>query len=163
MSPEEGVIEAWIGVDVHVWRVTNRWGIVAARTPEQAIPQLEGVLPREYWVEINRLLVLAEAGLLAGNPAQARASAREAVRLAQITGKGWEMERGSGLSLLAQAELALGQRDIALVMFEQSVRQFELAGSSLKADQAQSRAGRLRQPNAADPPLAGTGPRGQAE
>jgi len=46
-----------IGVDVHVWRVTNRWGIVAARTPEQAIPQLEAALPREYWVEINRLLV----------------------------------------------------------------------------------------------------------
>ncbi|HEY0970311.1 MAG TPA: hypothetical protein VGE02_04975 [Gemmatimonadales bacterium] len=46
-----------IGVDVHVWRVTNRWGIIAARTPEQAIPQLEAALPREYWVEINRLLV----------------------------------------------------------------------------------------------------------
>lgn len=49
--------EARIGVDVHVWRVTNRWGIIAARTPEQAIPQLEAVLPREYWIEINRLLV----------------------------------------------------------------------------------------------------------
>lgn len=48
---------AHIGVDVHVWRVTNRWGIVAARTPEAAIPQLEAALPREYWVEINRLLV----------------------------------------------------------------------------------------------------------
>jgi endonuclease-3 len=46
-----------ISVDVHVWRVTNRWGIIAARTPEQAIPQLEAVLPREYWIEINRLLV----------------------------------------------------------------------------------------------------------
>ena len=48
---------AHIGVDVHVWRVTNRWGVVAARTPEAAIPQLEAALPREYWVEINRLLV----------------------------------------------------------------------------------------------------------
>lgn len=46
-----------IGVDVHVWRVTTRWGIVAARTPEAAIPQLEAALPRAYWVEINRLLV----------------------------------------------------------------------------------------------------------
>jgi endonuclease-3 len=46
-----------IGVDVHVWRVTNRWGIIAARTPELAIAQLEAALPREYWVEINRLLV----------------------------------------------------------------------------------------------------------
>lgn len=49
--------QARIGVDVHVWRVTNRWGIVAARTPELAIAQLEAALPREYWVEINRLLV----------------------------------------------------------------------------------------------------------
>lgn len=49
--------QARIGVDVHVWRVTNRWGIVAARTPELAIAQLEATLPREYWVEINRLLV----------------------------------------------------------------------------------------------------------
>ena len=46
-----------IGVDVHVWRVTNRWGIVLARTPEQAIAQLERALPRDYWIEINRLLV----------------------------------------------------------------------------------------------------------
>lgn len=46
-----------IGVDVHVWRVTTRWGLATARTPEAAIPQLERALPRRYWVEINRLLV----------------------------------------------------------------------------------------------------------
>jgi endonuclease III len=46
-----------IGVDVHVHRVTNRWGVVEARTPEQTMRALEGVLPREYWVEINQLLV----------------------------------------------------------------------------------------------------------
>lgn len=49
--------QARIGVDVHVWRVTNRLGIVAARTPELTIPRLEAALPRKYWVEINRLLV----------------------------------------------------------------------------------------------------------
>ncbi|HEY7911653.1 MAG TPA: endonuclease III [Blastocatellia bacterium] len=47
----------FIGVDVHVHRVTNRWGYVRARTPEQTMKALYEKLPREYWVEINRLLV----------------------------------------------------------------------------------------------------------
>jgi len=46
-----------IGVDVHVHRVTNRWGYVNAPTPERTMVELEGRLPRRYWVEINRLLV----------------------------------------------------------------------------------------------------------
>jgi len=46
-----------IGVDVHVHRVTNRWGYVVAPTPEKTMLALEAKLPREYWVEINRLLV----------------------------------------------------------------------------------------------------------
>ncbi|MBI2876918.1 MAG: endonuclease III [Candidatus Tectomicrobia bacterium] len=46
-----------IGVDVHVHRVTNRWGYVQRKTPEQTMAALEAILPREYWVEINRLLV----------------------------------------------------------------------------------------------------------
>ena len=49
--------ETRIGVDVHVWRITNRWGYVAAPTPEQTMRALEHKLPKEYWVEINRLLV----------------------------------------------------------------------------------------------------------
>jgi endonuclease III len=49
--------QARIGVDVHVHRVTNRWGYIRARTPEQTRAELEAVLPRRYWVEINRLLV----------------------------------------------------------------------------------------------------------
>jgi endonuclease-3 len=46
-----------VGVDIHVHRVTNRWGYVNARTPERTTVALEGKLPRRYWVEINRLLV----------------------------------------------------------------------------------------------------------
>ena len=46
-----------IGVDVHVWRVTNRWGYVAAATPAQTMVALERKLPKQHWVEINRLLV----------------------------------------------------------------------------------------------------------
>jgi endonuclease-3 len=46
-----------IGVDVHVHRVTNRWGYVAAPTPERTTAALAGELPKRYWVEINELLV----------------------------------------------------------------------------------------------------------
>jgi endonuclease III len=46
-----------IGVDVHVHRVTNRWGYVQAPTPEATMRELERTLPERYWVEINRLLV----------------------------------------------------------------------------------------------------------
>jgi endonuclease-3 len=46
-----------IGVDIHVHRVTNRWGYVSASTPEKTMILLEKKLPREYWVEINELLV----------------------------------------------------------------------------------------------------------
>ena len=46
-----------IGVDIHVHRVTNRWGYVQEKTPEQTMETLVEKLPREYWVEINALLV----------------------------------------------------------------------------------------------------------
>jgi endonuclease-3 len=49
--------QARIGVDVHVHRVTNRWGYVAEKTPEKTMVALEAKLPKKYWVEINRLLV----------------------------------------------------------------------------------------------------------
>ena len=46
-----------ISVDIHVHRVTNRWGFVREATPEKTMAALEERLPRRYWVEINRLLV----------------------------------------------------------------------------------------------------------
>jgi endonuclease-3 len=46
-----------IGVDIHVHRVTNRWGYVAEKTPEKTMEALMTKLPRPYWVEINALLV----------------------------------------------------------------------------------------------------------
>jgi endonuclease-3 len=49
--------QPYIGVDVHVHRVTRRWGYIDAPTPERAVPELEAKLPRKYWVEINALLV----------------------------------------------------------------------------------------------------------
>lgn len=49
--------QPYIGVDIHVHRVTNRWGYVATSTPERTMLALEARLPQEYWLEINRLLV----------------------------------------------------------------------------------------------------------
>jgi endonuclease-3 len=46
-----------ISVDVHVHRVTNRWGYVQAPTPEKTLAQLEERLPKKHWIDINRLLV----------------------------------------------------------------------------------------------------------
>jgi endonuclease-3 len=52
-----GCGQPWISVDIHVHRVTNRWGYVATSTPEKTMLALEQKLPPEHWIEINRLLV----------------------------------------------------------------------------------------------------------
>ena len=49
--------QPYISVDVHVHRVTNRWGYVQTKTPEKTTTALEGKLPTKYWIEINSLLV----------------------------------------------------------------------------------------------------------
>jgi endonuclease-3 len=49
--------EPFISVDIHVHRVTNRWGYVRATTPEGTMGELQGVLPKKHWIDINRLLV----------------------------------------------------------------------------------------------------------
>lgn len=46
-----------ICVDTHVHRITNRWGYVCTRTPEQTEMALRETLPRRYWISINQLLV----------------------------------------------------------------------------------------------------------
>ena len=49
--------QPYISVDIHVHRVTNRWGYVKASTPEKTMDALEAKLPQKHWVDINRLLV----------------------------------------------------------------------------------------------------------
>ncbi|MEM1326196.1 MAG: endonuclease III [Bacteroidota bacterium] len=46
-----------ISVDVHVHRITNRWGYVSTKTPEKTRQALEKILPKDLWIEINRVLV----------------------------------------------------------------------------------------------------------
>jgi len=59
--------ESRISVDVHVHRVTNRWGYVQAQTPERTMVALEATLPKAYWVEINSLLVPFGKHICTGN------------------------------------------------------------------------------------------------
>ena len=47
-----------IPVDVHVHVIANRLGWVNTKTAEQTEPELEKVLPKRYWGEINGVLVL---------------------------------------------------------------------------------------------------------
>ncbi len=46
-----------ICVDVHVHRISNRWGYVSTNTPEQTEEALRKKLPRRYWITYNDLLV----------------------------------------------------------------------------------------------------------
>lgn len=56
-----------ISVDIHVHRVTGRWGYVAATTPEKTLSALEKKLPQQYWIDINRLLVPFGKHICTGN------------------------------------------------------------------------------------------------
>jgi endonuclease-3 len=47
-----------ICVDIHVHRISNRAGWVAAQTPEKTEATLRELLPKRYWKRINGLLVL---------------------------------------------------------------------------------------------------------
>ncbi|RLJ70117.1 endonuclease-3 [Hydrogenivirga caldilitoris] len=44
-------------VDTHVHRITNRWCLIKTKTPEETEKELMKVLPKKYWIVINRLLV----------------------------------------------------------------------------------------------------------
>lgn len=47
-----------ICVDTHVHRISNRLGLVATKSPGQTEEMLKQILPQEYWIEFNRLLVI---------------------------------------------------------------------------------------------------------
>jgi endonuclease-3 len=46
-----------ICVDTHVHRISNRWGYVKTKNPEQTEVALREKLPKAYWIEYNDLLV----------------------------------------------------------------------------------------------------------
>ncbi len=46
-----------LGVDVHVHRVTNRWGLVSTTSPERTMEALRAEVRPRYFLDLNRLLV----------------------------------------------------------------------------------------------------------
>lgn len=52
-----GFDKTGICVDTHVHRITNRWGYVKTKSPDETEMALREKLPRKHWKEINNLLV----------------------------------------------------------------------------------------------------------
>ncbi|MGE3976195.1 MAG: endonuclease III [Nitrospira sp.] len=46
-----------ICVDIHVHRISNRWGYIKTKTPEESEQALRRTLPKQYWIIYNDLLV----------------------------------------------------------------------------------------------------------
>ncbi|MDD3754765.1 MAG: endonuclease III, partial [Methanobacterium sp.] len=46
-----------IPVDVHVHRISNRLGLVTTEKPEETEKELEKIVPKEYWIDLNDLMV----------------------------------------------------------------------------------------------------------
>ncbi len=46
-----------ICVDIHVHRISNRWGYVSTKSPDETEIALRKKLPKEYWIRLNDLLV----------------------------------------------------------------------------------------------------------
>ena len=46
-----------ICVDTHVHRISNIWGYVKTKTPDETETALRKKLPKKYWIEFNDLLV----------------------------------------------------------------------------------------------------------
>jgi endonuclease-3 len=53
----QGFNKPGICVDVHVHRISNRWGYVKTGKPEETEMALRARLPRRYWIGYNDLLV----------------------------------------------------------------------------------------------------------
>lgn len=45
-------------VDTHVHKICNRLGLVQTHSPEETEKALKKIVPQEYWIELNRLLVM---------------------------------------------------------------------------------------------------------
>jgi endonuclease-3 len=44
-------------VDTHVHRLSNLWGLVSTKTPEETERALQVIIPKKNWIEFNTLLV----------------------------------------------------------------------------------------------------------
>ncbi|AGN17077.1 endonuclease III [Methanobrevibacter sp. AbM4] len=49
--------ESAIPVDTHVHRISNRWGFVDTKKPEDTEKELMSFVPKDLWIELNDLMV----------------------------------------------------------------------------------------------------------
>lgn len=49
--------EPAIPVDTHVHRISNRWGLIKSKNPDDSEEKLMKIVPKKYWIEINDLMV----------------------------------------------------------------------------------------------------------
>lgn len=47
-----------ICVDVHVHRICNKLGLVSTKNPDATEHALQEIVPKKYWIEFNKLLVM---------------------------------------------------------------------------------------------------------
>jgi len=52
-----GFAKPGICVDTHVHRITNRWGYVTTKSPDETEMRLREILPPQHWIPINDYLV----------------------------------------------------------------------------------------------------------
>ncbi len=52
-----GFSKPGICVDIHVHRISNRWGYLQTKTPEESEQALRKKLPKKYWIQFNDWLV----------------------------------------------------------------------------------------------------------
>lgn len=52
-----GFNKSGVCVDIHVHRISNRFGYIKTKTPEQTERELRKKLPKRYWIDYNYLLV----------------------------------------------------------------------------------------------------------
>jgi len=52
-----GYSKPGICVDTHVHRISNRWGYISTRYPDESEYALRKKLPSSYWIRYNDLLV----------------------------------------------------------------------------------------------------------
>ncbi|MBX7076857.1 MAG: endonuclease III [Methanobacteriaceae archaeon] len=49
--------EPAIPVDTHVHRISNRWGLVNTKKPEETEMELMKIAPKELWIDLNDIMV----------------------------------------------------------------------------------------------------------
>lgn len=109
--------------------------LLRANRPRQALAQLASPQWDAQTLELRlaRLLCLAEAQLALGDAQASAGHARDAERLAELAGQGWQSERGEALLLQARSDSFQRHQQADATLYERAALQFDQAGDELQA------------------------------